>query len=373
MSRVLLYTQHLLGVGHLTRGLALADALAERFAVDLVQGGPDVGLAPAHPGVSRLLLPPLLMREGDSSLYDPEGRRAPAEVFARRRLALEPLARRRYEHVLVDLFPFGRRKFRHEILRLLESLRRRNPRLRAHCSLRDVMVEREPSRDAESLELAVRHFDSVLVHSDPRYLRLEHSFPRATELGSHLVYTGFVSRPVPASAAPPRPRRVLVSLGGGAVGHRLAEAAVRAASHLPGCELRVALGPHAPSSFRARLRRVARPRANACVIDFIPDFPAALAASGLSVSLAGYNTVMDLLRARVYGLVLPYDANQEQSLRARRFESAGLLGVLGERDLEPRRLAARIRGALDRPRPRPPVDLDGAARTRELLEGWSRS
>jgi len=369
MKRVLFYCQHLLGVGHVTRGAALCRALARTFEVDLLLGGPDIGLDLRAPGLRRVDLPPLLMREEDSSLYDPVGALPPERVFAARRAALErALAGRSYDHVLVDLFPFGRRKFRREIFWIIERLKARDPRTRVLCSLRDVMVEREPERDAETVDVLRRCFDGVLVHSDPRFLTLERSFNRTEAIADRLVYTGFVARGEEERKSARRARRVLISLGGGSVGGRLAEAAVAAAGALPDREFRVAVGPHTPGAQLARLKALARPRPNVRVVGFLTDFHAALRASEVSVSLAGYNTVMDLLRTRTRGLVFPYGANQEQALRARRFEEAGLLTVLTEADLAGGRLPALLRRELSRPYPEVAVDLDGAEKTRAHLE-----
>lgn len=372
MKRVLFYCQHLLGVGHVTRSVALCEALAASFEVDLIRGGPDVGLAPADRRVAVVPLPPLLMREKDSTLYDPVAGREPAEVFASRKRALAKALRgRRYDHLVVDLYPFGRRKFRREIDCLLARLRRANQGLKAHCSLRDVMVEREPERELETVEVLRRDYDSVLVHSDPRFIRLEETFGRVSDIAAMTRYTGFVASRPQGEKAGPRRRRILVSLGGGSVGRELAYAAAAVAPRLPGFEFRVALGPHTPTVVRARIERASRRTPNLRLTGFLDDFQGELGRSRLSVSLAGYNTVMDLLRTRTRGVVLPYGANREQAVRARRFERAGLLKVAGAPDLRPDRFAALLRRELGRPYPSVSVDLAGAERTRRLLEGAS--
>ena len=63
---VLFYCQHLLGVGHISRSLAICRALLDRFDVVFLQGGPDIGRTLALPGFEHVFLPPLLMREHDS-------------------------------------------------------------------------------------------------------------------------------------------------------------------------------------------------------------------------------------------------------------------------------------------------------------------
>ena len=61
-SRVLFYCQHLIGVGHLTRSLALVNKLVDRFDVCFVQGGPDIGRLP-DPRVDHRFLAPLMMHD----------------------------------------------------------------------------------------------------------------------------------------------------------------------------------------------------------------------------------------------------------------------------------------------------------------------
>ena len=94
-----------------------------------------------------------------------------------------------------------------------------------------------------------------------------------------------------------------------------------------------------------------------------------LCASKLSVSLAGYNTTLNLLAAGVHGLVLPFDQNREQRMRSERLAKKGMLGILETGDLEPARLAGRMAEGFALPGPPAHgLDLDGAARTALELE-----
>ena len=101
-----------------------------------------------------------------------------------------------------------------------------------------------------------------------------------------------------------------------------------------------------------------------------PDLGAHLAGAALSVSQAGYNTVLELIAHRVRAVVVPYEASgDEQPLRAGLLAARGLLDVVSEADLTPARLAAAMDAALGRPGfPAPArLDLDGAARSVAIL------
>jgi len=85
--------------------------------------------------------------------------------------------------------------------------------------------------------------------------------------------------------------------------------------------------------------------------------------------MAGYNTSMNVLAANVPALVWPFPQNREQRLRARRLEKVAVLTMLGDQHLQPERLAALMDRKLSTgPNPETGIDLDGAARTAEVLE-----
>jgi predicted glycosyltransferase len=165
---------------------------------------------------------------------------------------------------------------------------------------------------------------------------------------------------------------IVVSAGGGRVGMPLLEAAVAAFRYLdrPGKTLlQVFTGPFLPDPEFERLRHAAGPAIS--IARFTPEFLSYLAAADLSVSMAGYNTTMNLLAARVPAMVWPFGQNREQRLRSERLEALGALQRLQDADLEPLRLAARVRGLLEQPeRPQIGVDLNGAQATARWIDEW---
>src|SRR5574341_1137085 len=105
-----------------------------------------------------------------------------------------------------------------------------------------------------------------------------------------------------------------------------------------------------------------------------PDFTSLLANCELSVSQAGYNTLMETLSARARAVVVPFagGAETEQTQRAACFAGQGLLEMVDERSLDPQTLAAAIDRAARKPRPRRvAIDLNGAARSAELIAQWA--
>jgi predicted glycosyltransferase len=219
------------------------------------------------------------------------------------------------------------------------------------------------------------------VHADPRLVRLEETFSRLPEITIPVTYTGFIS-PMPALDARRRvrsalglaaaDRMIVASAGGGSVGMPLLEAAVRAFGHLNRAGrtvLQVFTGPFLPEGDFEQLRSSAGD--GAAVDRFTPEFLSHLAAADLSVSMAGYNTTMNLLAARVPALVWPFAQNREQRLRAERLQALGALRLLKDTELAPPRLAALMEQMLaHRERPDYGIDLNGAQATAGWVDAW---
>ncbi|MBV7518185.1 glycosyltransferase family protein [Ensifer sp. ENS12] len=370
--RVFFYVQHLLGIGHLARASRIASALAARgFEVTVVTGGSPV---PGFPGsdVMHVALPPVLAGDkGFSGLADSEGNPV-SDAFKdrRRELLIEAYLECDPDIVIFEAFPFGRRQMRFELMPLLEVIERQTPRPLVAASLRDILQERtKPGRAEETLDVVRAYFDLVLVHGDPAFARLEETYPYAAEIEDKVAYTGLVAGPTPD--APTETFDVLVSAGGGAVGKELIGAALQAASLLPR-ELQWCLvtGPNLPQQDYDALQAAAP--GNVQLFRFRKDFASLLSGVRLSVSQAGYNTVCDIIRAGCGSLLIPFVAGgeTEQSTRAERLEKLGLAGVLPEAEVTPERLARDVEAMLARPKPNiPPLDLDGAMKTAEILEG----
>ncbi len=78
------------------------------------------------------------------------------------------------------------------------------------------------------------------------------------------------------------------------------------------------------------------------------DLPALFRNCAVSVSQAGYNTVMDLLRARARAVLVPFaeGGETEQTLRARALAARGLVVSVDGATLSPKILADAIDKAL---------------------------
>jgi predicted glycosyltransferase len=389
---ILFYCQHLLGLGHLERAARLARALRRAGEpVVFVQGGravPRLDLG----GAEVVPLPPLVAaNEAASALATPDGRRpTPAELADRRDRLLACLREHDPSVVLLELFPFGRHALTFELGPLLLAVaedrgRRGAAAPRVAVSLRDVLVSKPNQAWAELASVAVARqwTDRVLVHGSPDVIPLDRTLALADRLGDRLVYTGYLGPDAPAPTGPPH-GEIVVSAGGGQVGGPLFHAALAAwplTTTAKGRPWRLVTGPYLPEAIRADLERGARGlttqdgRPAVLVEANRPQLGAHLGGAALSVSQAGYNTVLELVAHRVRAVVVPYEGSgDEQPIRATLLAERGLLEIVPEAELTPARLAAAMDAALARPGFPAPVrlDLGGAARSVEILAELAR-
>ncbi|HQS15850.1 glycosyltransferase [Reyranella sp.] len=369
-ARVFFYVQHLLGIGHLRRAATLARALAAGgFDVLLVSGGAPVdGLAL---GGARLhQLPPVRAADArlkelarlDGSPLD-EAFRA-----SRTRQLLDLFEAEQPDILLTEQFPFGRTQLRFELLPLLEAAQDRPSAPWIVSSIRDVLRRTASPARVDEMVQTFEAFDAVLVHADPALVRLDDSFPAWPDIQARALYTGYVSdqdAPVPDSAV--GKGEVIVSAGGGAVGAPLLQAALaaRPLTALADRRWRLLVGPNMPDAERAALAASAGP--DVIVEPVRADFPALLRNASLSISQAGYNTVVETLCHGDRAVLVPFGTAREteQADRARVLVERGMVAAVAPGELTPESLAAAIARAWAGPSIRsfPPVDGRGASAT----------
>ncbi|NUB26922.1 glycosyltransferase family protein [Azospirillum brasilense] len=372
--RVLFHVQHLLGIGHDRRAALITRGLAEAgVAVTVLRGGHPVPGIDYGPAADIVQLPPARAADGSfKTLLDEHDRPIDDAWRARRRATvLEVQERVRPDALLVESFPFGRRAFRFELLPLLEAAKAAGAV--TACSVRDILVTKaKPERLEETVSTVERLFDHVLVHGDPDLIPFAATFPAAARIAERIRYTGYVAAPQGGEGkGADGTGEVIVSVGGGAVGLPLLRAALAVRASTPAgldAPWRLLAGPDVPEADVRALAAAAPP--GTIVERARPDFPALLRRCRLSISQAGYNTVLDVLQAGCRAVVVPFTAGSEteQATRAHLLEERGRLAVVDEATLTPDTLAAGVAKALALPPPPAiPLRLDGAAATARLL------
>ena len=371
--RVMFYVQHLMGIGHQRRAAVIARAMQARGAEVLyVSGG--YPLTDLDTGAAAFLqLPPA--RAADlryAALVDANGDPVtPAWQSARRDLLLSALREFRPDALLVETYPFGRGLLRFELLPFVEAACAQKPKPKVISSVRDILEPRARQKNQRIAALVNSHFDFVLVHADPAIVDFGESFPLVRQIADKLRYTGFVvdaknGEETCAHAS----GEVVVSAGGGVVGEALLEAALRAQplSRLRDGPWRILVGPAVEEAAYQRLRALAAP--GALVERNRVDFASLLRRGRVSISQAGYNTLLDLVQARIPAVVVPFTdgRHREQTTRAELFERRGLVRVVAPDDLDPGKLAEAVDLAADSDLP--PLgmlDLNGAENAADIV------
>jgi predicted glycosyltransferase len=392
-SRVLIYVQHLLGVGHLQRAIRLSSALLRQgFRVDLVSGGMPGHLSAAQsptaqsPTTQTLRthqLAPLYSPDGSfSRLLDVNGNDIDDHWREQRKQQLLEIFDACAPQVLItETFPFGRRMLQFELLPLLRASRESGDCKLVIASIRDILQPKsKPGRNRETCDLIDAWYDRVLIHGDENIARLEDSFALSDRIEDKLFYSGYICAQEAHSAPAGEPtgegvNEVLVSAGGSATGLQILQTALRAKplSSLNHLHWRLLVSQAIPAADFKQLQATAGD--GVTVERNRPDFSELIKRAQLSISQAGYNTMTDLLNSDTAAVVIPYaEADEkEQSMRAHALQARGRVIALAQSGLAAASLADAINAATNASlcqRPELAVNLNGAANSATMIKQW---
>ena len=373
MKTILVYVQHLLGVGHLHRTALITRALAQGgFNLTVVSGGMPEASIDFGP-VNFIQLEPVKTDPEFKALYDKDSVVIDDSFKQSRKSHLINIVNKiKPELVLIETYPFGRRQMRFELLPLLEHLRKGlEYRPLVACSIRDVIQPKSnPRRSQEVIAIVNEYFDIVIVHGDESFIAFDESFPEAINFKSKLIYSGYVVKQLNEELCGAREKNtVLVSAGGGAVGQQIYSTVLDASKSTLGKKYswHMLVGYNFST---AQFNQLTQNQHRQLKIERNrDDFLQLLSRCSMSISQAGYNTMMDLIVTNTPALVVPFEgvAEREQLIRAKMFEKHNIVKVITEDDLNYMSLLHAMDMLSESPAPQIDMNLDGALHMTEII------
>ena len=382
VRRIAFYSHDTQGLGHTRRNIALAGALVAAHPgtdVLLVTGNPEACLLPLPRQTDVLTLPTI--RKTASGGYASRSLASPLEMVLdlRARMLEATLGSFAPDLLVVDKVPAG---VGGELLPALATLRAQGG-TRVVLGLREVLDSPDVAvrewAAAGTTETLRDHYDAVWVYGDPDVYDPVGEYALPADIASMVSYTGYLgagrtegmrprTRPR-ARVRPPAGPYVLCMVGGGQDGQQLAE--TFAAAPLPAGHRGVLLtGPFMAPAARAAITEAARDDGRLEVHEFVSDCDDFIGGAAAVVSMAGYNSVCELLAAGCPTLLVPrVHPREEQLLRAQRLAARGLVDLCHPDALSGAAIAGWAARAVRGPAPAgQPVDLDGLRRVPVLAE-----
>jgi predicted glycosyltransferase len=378
--KILLYSHDTAGLGNIRRTLLLAETLMTQYpaaAILIVTGSPMIHAFRIPDGIDYIKLP--CLDRIDADRYEPrflstctdEVKHTRKTILTNAILGFNP------DLMIVDKRPAG---VDGELLDALQAIQRRRLKTRLVLGIRDILDE--PERTRTSLKRAgcfntiEQYYDEVWIYGERTIFDAirEYAFPEAVARMTR--YCGYLKRPT--TLAPPHsgPPNVLVTTGGGGDGSDMIAAYLEGLLGLPrrlALRTTVVFGPQMPTSRRTVLQEQFGHMTDVTFVDFEADLTRRYAEADVVVSMAGYNTVCELLSFGRRAILVPRaEPVQEQLIRARLFAARGYFDMIEPQDLTPDNLMAKVLSSLAQgPHLDTPVDLDGLprihARVRALL------
>jgi predicted glycosyltransferase len=370
--RFIFYANELIGLGQLRRTLALAARVsrAEPQPSSLILTGSPIEPTFRLPARVDTVKLPRRSRDVDGNQASARLELSPDELRSlRSSIALAAATSFRPNVAVVDKLPLGQAG---ELEPTLEALKS-SLRCRLVLGLRDIEDRPENVRRKWGPRVRAalaRYYDAILVYGPASAAldAIDCIGPFGGEIPIHHV--GYVGAPIPSHGPDDLgDGYVLATAGGGFDGFRLLATFVEALRLRPlECPAVVVTGPLMEDAERRRLLKLASGLDIRCV-ELRTDMESVIAGARGLVSMAGYNTVAELMRAGKPAILAPRSGpSEEQLIRARGLAAAGLQEMIHPADLSPASLRAALDRLLRREPPRPhPAHYAGAERAARIL------
>jgi predicted glycosyltransferase len=353
--RLIVYSHDAFGLGNIRRMLAICQYLLKAYPkaeILVISGSPALHSLRLPQGLDYIKLPCVGRDEkGEvtAKFLDTDIQLA---VQLRSELILSTVKNFKPDLILVDKKPDG---LEGELKSTLAYLKSHQLNTKLVLLLRDILDAPETT-----IQKWQRHgyysiiesmYDQVWVVGMPEIfdVRQEYQFPVA--VARKVRYCGYIRREPglqPRSALrkalqiQPDEKFVLVTPGGGADGYQLVDTYLRgleASAPLSRLRSLIVSGPEMPAAYREQLRQRVEVLPNVLLQEFTDDLVSYMDAADVVVSMAGYNTIGEILSLNKRAVVVPrIQPVEEQWIRAERMAKLGLFQTIHPDRLTPQHL-----------------------------------
>lgn len=340
LPKVLIHCQYVYGLGHLIRALQIAKGLVDGFEVYFLSGGEAVEGISIDSNINFIQLDALYKEEDGSKLSSVDKNLSAEECLKNREKIINDLIKDICPDVVVtEHFPFGF-LFEQEVLNLISKAKSVNNHVKIVSSVRDIIESKKGNEsDHKTVSFLNENYDLLLVHGDENVIPLETSFPLSNEIKIRQVKTGYVID-CSLKRNPNKTKTIVVSVAGGRVGGELKSAVINAFKSIQSQinhDLLVFDGAFSHDNYyrntEGKIKYFKFERA---------VFLKELSQSDISISLGGYNTIVESLY--LGNKVLIYNReflgqNFEQEIRISSLADLGYITRLDAEHLEQNMLA----------------------------------
>jgi len=390
--RLMIYSHDTFGLGNIRRILALCKHVQEScpdISTLIVSGSPMLHSFRIPEEMDYIKLPCLKRSEGG----DLEVRTLDMELTDAVKLRSE-IVRATVENfkpdvLLVDKKPAG---LAGELIAGLRHLKVYSPAARILLVLRDILDRPETTiknwrRQAfyETIEL---YYDRVLIFGDPRVFDAVKEYQIPEIIQNRVSFCGYIGRTFRGRSrenlrkelnVSEHEKLVLVTTGGGEDGYHLIETyltAVQREMQITHTRTVVITGPELGASRREKLQNLARTSHSVQIIEFTSHMMSYLAAADIVVSMAGYNTVCELLSLGKRAVLVPrVSPVEEQLIRAKLLADRSLFQMIHPDQLNPGLLMQAVEAqlhSLNTPlKTEGVIDLNGLQYFTRMVQSWA--
>jgi predicted glycosyltransferase len=380
--RIAIYSQDGFGLGHMQRTCSIAWEIYRLHAEASILTFSDSQLGqffPISPHHDYIKLPSIAKDSPGNWKATHLSMSFPEILHLRKQLISHVLLNYAPDIFLVDHMPHGAMG---ELLPALEAMKHSRIHTQVVLGLRDILDSPEVTINRWKVEGAYdaieRYYARILVFGMQDVYDVAQKYQIPESDAKKVFYCGYVTNLTTANNAPKirakyladkpiNTRLIVVMAGGGADAYpmmsTLIDALPKVLENQP-CVLVVITGPFMPAELIAELNQRAA-QLPIHMMESVNDSLSHIAAADLVISMAGYNTSVEILRMRRSAILIPRAGpSAEQRTRARLFADKHWVDMIDPADLTPKKLAQRISYHFRHPiegNPNDPPNLNGAA------------
>jgi len=371
MKKLLFYSHDSYGLGNIRRMVAIATYLVSRhhdLYILLITGSPMFHAFRTHPQIDYVKLP-CLSRNSSGEYFSRLECLNPNHLKSlRAQLIQSTYMGFKPDLCLIDKKPTG---LSGELTSIFET-DGISTDVKTLLLLRDILDEPNTTQNIWNKhnyhETIEEHYDEVLVIGDQSIFDLPKAYCFPSSVTNKTSFCGYIKRSIETHSSLSKnqtpkkhQKQIVVAAGGGNDGKTLIELYLDSLledDFPPNIKHHIILGPEMAECDTQHLITRANEFNNVTIDSFHSDFISLLQHADLVISMAGYNTVCELLSCETPAILIPrVKPVQEQLIRAQCLANIGLFDYLSGDDLSPPILTAKIRHQLTRPQPSVNFDL----------------